>query len=74
MIQPEGFVDHKNAGKIYKLQNSIYGLKQASRSWNIRVDQVVKEFGFIKNEEEPYVYKRLVGAQLHFWSFWMTFC
>ena len=31
MTQPEGFVDPKNAEKIYKLQRSIYGLKQASR-------------------------------------------
>ena len=32
MIQPEGFVDPKNARKICKLQKSIYGLKQASPS------------------------------------------
>jgi hypothetical protein len=32
MTQPEGFVDPKYARKIYKLQKSIYGLKQASRS------------------------------------------
>jgi hypothetical protein len=28
MIQPEGFVDPKNAEKICKLEKSIYGLKQ----------------------------------------------
>ena len=38
MIQPEGFADPKNAGKICKLQKSIYGLKQASRTWNLRFD------------------------------------
>jgi hypothetical protein len=32
MIQPDGFIDPRNARKICKLQNSIYGLKQASRS------------------------------------------
>ena len=32
MIQPEGFVVHKDAGKVCKLQKAIYGLKQASRS------------------------------------------
>ena len=46
MMQPEGFVDPTNAGKICKLQKSIYGLKQASRSWNIHFDEVVKGFGF----------------------------
>jgi hypothetical protein len=66
MTQPESFVDPENAGKICKLQMSIYGLKQASRSWNIRFDEVVKRFGFIKNEEEPCVYKRASGSALVF--------
>jgi hypothetical protein len=32
LTQPEGFVDPKHPGKICKLQKSIYGPKQASRS------------------------------------------
>jgi hypothetical protein len=55
MTQLEGFVDPKHAGKIYKLQKSIYGLKQASQRWNLRFDEVVKGYGFIKNVEEPWV-------------------
>ena len=51
IMQPEGFVDLTNAGKIYRLQKSIYWLKQVTWSWNIRFDEVVKGFGFIKNEE-----------------------
>jgi hypothetical protein len=41
-------------------------LKQASRSWNIHFDEVVKGFGFIKNEEEPCVYKGASGSALMF--------
>jgi hypothetical protein len=42
MKQPEGFADPENVGKICKLQSSIYGLKQASRSWNLHFDEVIK--------------------------------
>ena len=66
MMQPEGFVDPNNAGKVCKLLNSIYVLKQPSRSWNIRFYEVVKEFGFIKNEQEPCVYKKESGRALVF--------
>jgi hypothetical protein len=66
MIQPEGFVDLNNVGKICKLQKSIYGLKQASRSWNIHFNEVVKGFGFYQNEEEPCVYKKESGSTVVF--------
>ena len=42
MMQPEGFVDPKGANKVCKLQQSIYGLVQASRSWNRHFDKVIK--------------------------------
>ena len=48
MMQPEGFVNPKGANKMCKLQRSIYGLVQASRSWNIFFDEVIKAYGFIK--------------------------
>ena len=42
MMQPEGLVDPKSANKVCKLQRSIYGLVQASRSWNKHFDSVIK--------------------------------
>ena len=48
MMQPEGFVDPKGANKLCKLQRSIYGLVQASRSWNIRFDSVIKAYGLYR--------------------------
>jgi hypothetical protein len=47
MVQPEGFVDPKDANKVCKLQRSIYGLKQASQRWNLCFDEVIKGFGFV---------------------------
>jgi hypothetical protein len=66
MTQPECFVDTKNARKICKLRKSIYGLKQTSRSWNIHFDEVIKGFGFIKNPEEPCIYKKISGSAIVF--------
>ena len=46
MLQPEGFIAKNQEHMVCRLKRSIYGLKQASRSWNIRFDQTIKSFGF----------------------------
>jgi hypothetical protein len=45
---------------------SIYELKQASQSWNLHFDEVVKGFGFIKNVEEHCAYKKVSGSTVVF--------
>src|SRR5262249_20117723 len=47
MEQPQGFISKHHPHKVCKLQRSIYGLKQASRSWNQRFDEAIKSFNFI---------------------------
>ncbi|GJY53130.1 retrotransposon protein, putative, ty1-copia subclass [Tanacetum coccineum] len=66
MVQPEGFVDPKHPRKVCKLQRSIYGLKQASRSWNKRFDKEIKRFGFDQNLDEPCVYQKASGSNVIF--------
>ena len=34
-------------------------MKQASRSCNIQFDEIIKEFGFSQNPDEPCVYKKV---------------
>ena len=66
MMQPEGFVDPKNANKVCKLQRSIYGLVQASRSWNKRFDEELKALGFIQVVGESCIYKKVSGSSVAF--------
>ena len=61
MIQPEGYTSKEFPEKVCRLQRSIYGLKQTSRSWNMRFAEAIRSDDLIKNEEEPCVYKNLVS-------------
>ena len=58
MMQLEGFIPKNQEHIVCKLKRSIYGLKQESRSWNIKFNQAIKSFGFEKNLDEPCLYKR----------------
>ena len=55
-----------NSNKVCKLQRSINGLKQESRSWNIQFDETIKEFGFSQNPNKPCVYKKDSGSAVMF--------
>ncbi|GJT23250.1 retrotransposon protein, putative, ty1-copia subclass [Tanacetum coccineum] len=66
MVQPEGFVDPNHPRKVCKLQRSIYGLKQASRSWNKKFDEEIKRFGFAQNLDEPCVYQKASRSDVTF--------
>ncbi|KAL4355175.1 hypothetical protein GQ457_06G011990 [Hibiscus cannabinus] len=47
---------------------SIYGLKQASRSWNLRFNNAIKEFGFNRNEDEPLYTRSLENPGEGHWT------
>ena len=65
MEQPKGF-ESEDSSKVCKLNRSIYGLKQASRSQNHCFNKALCSYDFIKNEDEPYVYKKVSGSQITF--------
>ncbi|GKD58791.1 retrotransposon protein, putative, ty1-copia subclass, partial [Tanacetum coccineum] len=52
--------------KVCKLQRSIYGVKQASKSWNKRFDEEIKKFGFAQNLDESCVYQKASGSNVTF--------
>ncbi|KAL0400290.1 UNVERIFIED_CONTAM: Retrovirus-related Pol polyprotein from transposon RE1 [Sesamum radiatum] len=43
---------------------SIYGLKQASRSWNTRFDKVIWGYDFIKNDYESLYIQKISGSSV----------
>ncbi|KAL0439582.1 UNVERIFIED_CONTAM: Retrovirus-related Pol polyprotein from transposon RE1 [Sesamum latifolium] len=43
---------------------SIYGLKQASRSWNTHFDEVIRGYDSIKNDYDPCIYKKISGSSI----------
>ena len=46
MEQPEGFIAPNQQHLVCKLHKAIYGLKQAGRSWNIKIDDTLRRLGF----------------------------
>ena len=46
MAQPKGFVMEGKERMRCRLKKSIYELKQASRQWNLKLDQSIKNFRF----------------------------
>ena len=66
IIQQEGFVNPKGTNKVCKLQRSIYGLVQTSRSWNIRFDKLIKGYSFIQTCGEACIYKKVSGSSIAF--------
>ena len=58
MEQPEGFVTQGREQEVCRLIKSIYGLKQASRVWNIKFNEFIILFGLTRSTADPCVYYR----------------
>jgi hypothetical protein len=59
MAQPKGFIIEGKEHMKYKQNKSIYGLKEASRQWYLKFDEVVKKFGFVKNQVDNCIYIKI---------------
>ena len=47
---------------MYRLAKALYGLRQAPRAWNAKLDGCLQELGFTQSEAEHAVYTRGEGA------------
>jgi hypothetical protein len=58
MDQPPGFISSDSPTHVCRLLKSLYGLKQASRSWNVKFDGYLVGLGFVRSVADPCVYRR----------------
>ena len=63
MEQPEGWAVRGKENYVCLLKKAIYGLKQASRQWNIKIHQSLLDLGFSRTYSDAgvYVYRRQGG-------------
>ena len=66
MVQPEGFEEKGKENLVCRLKKSIYGLKQASRQWYLKFDEVVTSLGFIENKVDQCIYLKVSGSKFMF--------
>lgn len=52
--QPEGFSD--GTPRVGKLNRAMYGLKQAGRQWNRKLEDALKSFGLKKSKLDPCIF------------------
>jgi hypothetical protein len=56
--QPPGFVIPSKEGKVLRLRKTLYGLWQALRAWNTKLDSMLKGMGFEQSPHEVAIYWR----------------
>ena len=62
MHQPPGFAIPSKEGKVLRLRKALYGLRQAPRAWNAKLDSMLKGMGFEQSPHEVAIYRRGNGA------------
>ena len=63
MVQPKNFESNDSKQLVCKLKRSIYGLKQASRQWYRKFDQVITSFNFKENIVDHCIYLKFSGSK-----------
>jgi hypothetical protein len=58
VLQPPGFVRTGRENQVLKLKKALYGLHQAPRAWNQKLDESLTSVGFQRCPSDPAIYCR----------------
>lgn len=64
VCQPEGFIVKGQEDKVYKLNKALYGLRQAPRAWNVKLNKILRSLNFQRCSKEPSLYRREENEKL----------
>jgi hypothetical protein len=56
--QASGFAIPGKEGKVLCLRKALFGLRQAPRAWNAKLDSTLKRIGFMSSPHEATIYRR----------------
>jgi hypothetical protein len=62
--QPPGYAVPSNEDKVLRLHKALYGLRQAPRAWNAKLDDSLSSLGFEHGPSEHAIYQRGIGNAL----------
>ena len=63
MEQPPGYVQD-NSSLVCLFKKSLYGLKQATRTWYAKMNSFILDTSFSRYHSDPNVYTKKVGNHL----------
>src|ERR1700733_1936323 len=58
MEQPQGFIVTGSVNLVCRLRKAIYGLKQASRAWNLQLHEVLTSLGYKRTYANAGIYEK----------------
>ncbi|KAK9721225.1 Reverse transcriptase (RNA-dependent DNA polymerase) [Popillia japonica] len=62
IYQPE-YLRNKEDSRVYRLKKAMYGLKQSGRSWNKKLNIILKEMGLLQSKADQCIFYKMNGTR-----------
>jgi hypothetical protein len=62
--QPPAFAIPDKEGKVLRLRKALYGLRQAPKTWNAKLDSTLRRMGFEQSPHKAAIYRQGNGGNI----------